>query len=134
MFYAPLILLFMLGFFGLLVLLFLLIMVGAVSYAFDKIGLHPAVVFVLFLACLIGGYINIPVRRMRNDRVITDRAVVSFFGLRFRVPVRVRPETVVAVNLNLKDLTALRAPVVSIGGAGTIDGIFLTGIIAVLLA
>jgi uncharacterized membrane protein len=36
--------------------------------------------------------------------------------------------------LNLKNLTALKAPVVSIGGAGTFDGIFLTGIIAVLLA
>lgn len=36
--------------------------------------------------------------------------------------------------LNLKNLAALRAPVVSIGGAGTFDGIFLTGIIAVLLA
>jgi uncharacterized membrane protein len=35
---------------------------------------------------------------------------------------------------NLKNLAALRAPVVSIGGAGTFDGIFLTGIIAVLLA
>jgi uncharacterized membrane protein len=36
--------------------------------------------------------------------------------------------------LNLKNLQALGAPVVSIGGAGTFDGIFLTGIIAVLLA
>jgi uncharacterized membrane protein len=36
--------------------------------------------------------------------------------------------------LNLKNLGQLRAPVVSIGGAGTFDGIFLTGIIAVLLA
>jgi uncharacterized membrane protein len=36
--------------------------------------------------------------------------------------------------LNLRNLAALRAPVVSIGGAGTFDGIFLTGIIAVLLA
>lgn len=36
--------------------------------------------------------------------------------------------------LNLKNLGELRAPVVSIGGAGTFDGIFLTGIIAVLLA
>jgi hypothetical protein len=49
MFYVPLIFLFMLGFFGLLVLLFLLIMVGAVSFAFDKIGLDPTVVFALFL-------------------------------------------------------------------------------------
>ena len=31
---------------------------------------------------------------------------------------------------NLGKLTGLRAPVVSIGGAGTFDGIFLTGILA----
>jgi uncharacterized membrane protein len=220
-FYAPLILVFMLAFFGLLVLLFLLIMVGAVSYAFDKIGLDPTVVFALFLACLIGSYINIPVHRLRNEAVLMDQ-VVSVFGFRFRIPTRARPETVVAVNvggaiipcliafyllattsyrfqaligiaivaaaskllarpvpgmgiampafippiiaalvglllapsqapmvaytsgtfgvligadlLNLQHLTMLRAPVVSIGGAGTFDGIFLTGIIAVLLA
>jgi uncharacterized membrane protein len=36
--------------------------------------------------------------------------------------------------LNLHRLTGLRAPVASIGGAGTFDGVFITGIIAVLLA
>jgi uncharacterized membrane protein len=36
--------------------------------------------------------------------------------------------------LHLDKLRYLRAPVVSIGGAGTFDGIFLSGIIAVLLA
>jgi uncharacterized membrane protein len=36
--------------------------------------------------------------------------------------------------LNLPSLRSLGAPVASIGGAGTFDGIFLTGIIAVLLA
>jgi uncharacterized membrane protein len=35
---------------------------------------------------------------------------------------------------NLGRLRDLRAPLVSIGGAGTFDGIFLTGILAVLLA
>ena len=34
---------------------------------------------------------------------------------------------------NLRGITKLGAPVVSIGGAGTFDGVFLTGIIAVLL-
>jgi uncharacterized membrane protein len=219
--FSPLILLFMLALFGLLILLFLLIMVGAISYAFDKIGLDPFAVFVLFLACLVGSYINIPVHRMRNEEVMMSQEV-SFFGFRFRVPSMARRETVLAVNvggaiipcliasyllamtsypfqaligvavvaavskllarpvpglgvampafippiiaalvalilapaqapmvayiagtfgvligadlLNLKNLTALRAPVVSIGGAGTFDGIFLTGIIAVLLA
>jgi uncharacterized membrane protein len=36
--------------------------------------------------------------------------------------------------LNLGKLRELGAPVASIGGAGTFDGIFLTGIVAVLLA
>jgi len=36
--------------------------------------------------------------------------------------------------LNFKKIKALGAPVASIGGAGTFDAIFLTGIIAVLLA
>jgi uncharacterized membrane protein len=36
--------------------------------------------------------------------------------------------------MNLGNLQGLGAPVASIGDAGTFDGIFLTGIIAVLLA
>ena len=36
--------------------------------------------------------------------------------------------------LRLKDIPKLGAPIASIGGAGTFDGIFFTGIIAVLLA
>jgi uncharacterized membrane protein len=36
--------------------------------------------------------------------------------------------------LNLDELGSLGAPIASIGGAGTFDGIFLTGIAAVLLA
>lgn len=36
--------------------------------------------------------------------------------------------------LNLPRTRSLRAPIVSIGGAGTFDGVFLTGLAAVLLA
>ncbi len=36
--------------------------------------------------------------------------------------------------VRLKDLKSLGAPVASIGGAGTFDGIFITGFVAVLLA
>jgi uncharacterized membrane protein len=36
--------------------------------------------------------------------------------------------------LNLGKIQGLQAPVASIGGAGTFDGVFLTGILAVLLA
>ncbi len=36
--------------------------------------------------------------------------------------------------LRLKDIRTMGAPIASIGGAGTFDGIFITGIVAVLLA
>jgi uncharacterized membrane protein len=36
--------------------------------------------------------------------------------------------------LRLKEIGQLGAPVASIGGAGTFDGVFLCGIIAVLLS
>ena len=39
-----------------------------------------------------------------------------------------------ADHTNLNKVRGLGAPVASIGGAGTFDGIFLTGILAVLLA
>jgi uncharacterized membrane protein len=221
MFYSPLIFLFMLGFFVLLVLLFTLIMIGAMSFAFDKIGVPPEIVFLLLLACLVGSYINIPLYRIQTENVMASQ-VVSFYGFHFRIPTASPRETVIAVNvggaiipclialyllattryplqaligiaivagvskllarpvpglgiampafippiaaalvaltlapaqgpmvayisgtfgvligadlLNFKNLPALRAPVVSIGGAGTFDGIFLTGIISVLLA
>jgi uncharacterized membrane protein len=43
--------------------------------------------------------------------------------------------TLIGADLaNLGNLRALGSPVASIGGAGTFDGIFLTGIVAVLLA
>ena len=47
------------------------------------------------------------------------------------------PEGGVLIGADLANLGRLRslgAPVASIGGAGTFDGIFLTGVIAVLLA
>ena len=43
--------------------------------------------------------------------------------------------TLIGADLaNLHLVQGLGAPVVSIGGAGTFDGVFLTGILAVLLA
>jgi uncharacterized membrane protein len=36
--------------------------------------------------------------------------------------------------MNLDRIRGLGAPIVSIGGAGTFDGIFTTGILAVMLA
>jgi uncharacterized membrane protein len=44
-------------------------------------------------------------------------------------------DTLIGADLsNLKVIPKLGAPIASIGGAGTFDGVFLSGIIAVLLA
>jgi uncharacterized membrane protein len=41
--------------------------------------------------------------------------------------------TLIGTDLTILGVVELGAPVVSIGGAGTFDGVFLSGLIAVLL-
>ncbi len=66
-------------------------------------------------------------------------AVITALVLAFRSPTVVAYiggtlGTLIGADLmNLDRITDLSAPVASIGGAGTFDGIFLTGILAVLL-
>ncbi|HZD01273.1 MAG TPA: DUF1614 domain-containing protein [Actinomycetes bacterium] len=209
-----------------LVVLFLvllgLVQVGALVYAYERIGIDRDWLFTLLAASIVGSVINLPVARLRDEVVVGPR-VVRFYGIRYLVPeVRERRETVIAVNvggalvpaavagylivrdglgtrallavgivgavsfllarpvqgvgivvpglvppvvaalaalviaepvapalayvsgvlgtlvgadlLNLPRIRRLGAPVASIGGAGTFDGIFLSGLIAVLIA
>jgi uncharacterized membrane protein len=96
-----------------------MIEIGVLRYAYEKIRIHRHYVFGLLLVSLLGSYVNIPITELPAERVLSDKEV-WFFGMRYVVPsVAQWPRTVVAVNL---------------GGAGTFDGVFLSGIIAVLLA
>jgi uncharacterized membrane protein len=204
--------------FGLLIL----IQIGLLSRAYSALGLDPRVVTLVLFGSLLGSYINLPLVRLPEERVVS-REVVEVFGVPFLAPVEVDwPGTVLAINvggavipillsfyllvryrlwvpglaaaaivafvvhrlatpvpgvgisvptfvppllaaavalllsrrfaaplayiggclgvligadlLNLGLLRSLGAPVASIGGAGTFDGVFLTGVIAVLLA
>jgi uncharacterized membrane protein len=214
------------AFFSILVALFIglvvLIQIGALRYAYLRIGLSPAAAIMLLLGSLIGSYFNIPVAELPAQAVVSGREVI-YYGMRYAVPVVVQwPGTVIAVNvggaviptamslyllakysmwvegliatacitavcyafanpvpglgiaepvfvpalttaivalllsrrlaaplsyvggslgtligadlLNLDKVQGLGAPVASIGGAGTFDGIFLIGILAVLIA
>lgn len=201
---------------------FAMIQIGAIEYAYERIGIAPEHVFALLLLTLLGSYVNIPIFEVPSERVVSDQ-IVTYFGMRYVVPVvEARPRTIVAVNLggavipsllslylvvkngayipaaagiaivtvivhrlahpvpglgiavptlvppliaaaagsllsgscapcvayaagslgtligadllNLGKIQGLGAPIASIGGAGTFDGIFLTGIIAALLA
>jgi uncharacterized membrane protein len=220
--FPPVALPFLVGLLFLLGLVVVLIEVGVLSYAYEKIGVERRYVFAVLLLSLLGSYVNIPVAELPPERVLSNQ-VVDFFGMRYVVPeVREWPGTVVAVNvggaliptvlsfyllwkkklwargllaaavvaavaysiaqpvrgvgivvpifvpplvaagaalilarkaapvlayvggslgtlvgadlLNLGRIQGLGAPVASIGGAGTFDGIFMTGILAVLLA
>jgi uncharacterized membrane protein len=220
--FFPLALPLILFFFLLIVLLITVTEVGAIQYAYEKLGIDKRYVFGLFLLSLLGSYVNIPVAELPAERVLSNQEI-PVLGMGYVVPaVEEWHRTVIAINLggaviptllsvylllkngmvgqsvlatlmvsaivywmarpvvgvgivvptlvaplmataaalllaqssapavayiagtlgtvigadllNLGQIQGLRAPIVSIGGAGTFDGIFLTGIIAVLLA
>jgi uncharacterized membrane protein len=222
MHYFPLALPFLLILLFLFAFLILLIEIGILGYAYERIGVNRRYVFLLLFLSLIGSYVNIPVAELPAQEVHSGK-VVTFYGMRYVIPMVVDwPKTVIAVNLggavipaflslylmvkkrlfgrgllgvaivaavshfmahpvpgvgiaeptfipplltavvallisrefapplayisgslgtligadllNLGRVRGLGAPVASIGGAGTFDGIFLTGIVAVLLA
>ncbi len=207
---------------GIFIVLFILLVLGALRRAYLSLGVSPTTAMLLLLASLIGSYFNIPIVNLPGERVVSDQ-VIDFFGIQYTVPVvRHWPGTIIAVNVggaviptlmslyllftrdlwlkgaiaiaavalmlhwladpvpglgiavpvfipalttavvalilsrteaaplayiagslgtligadltNLDKVRGLCAPVASIGGAGTFDGIFLTGILAVLLA
>jgi uncharacterized membrane protein len=220
--YFPLALPFLLVLLFLFAFLILLIEIGILGYAYERIGVNRRYVFLLLFLSLIGSYVNIPVAELPAEQVHSGK-VVTFYGMRYMIPEVVDwQKTVIAVNLggavipaflslylmvkkrlfgrgllgvaivaavshfmahpvpgvgiaeptfipplvtaavallisreyapplayisgslgtligadllNLAKVRGLGAPVASIGGAGTFDGIFLTGIVAVLLA
>jgi uncharacterized membrane protein len=209
-------------FFAILVALAILIQIGLLRRVSAALGLDPFFALFLLFASLLGSYINLPLVRLPDERVVS-REVVEIMGVPFLAPVAVDwPGTILAINvggaviplmlsvylliryrlwglgliaiaavaffvhqmatpvpgvgiavptfappllaafvalilsrryagplayiggcigvlvgadlLNLGQLRSLGAPVASIGGAGTFDGVFLTGVIAVLLA
>jgi uncharacterized membrane protein len=205
-----------------LALLFALVTVDLIGYAYQRIGLSPNQAFTLLLASLLGSAINLPLLRLKGDSTVQE-SIVLVYGMPTRIPTLVEhTDTLIMVNLggaviptivairmlvqfhlyvpalvcvglvaaivhrlarpipgvgiglpalvapllaaastwlfpeapapalayvagtlgtligadllNLGRIQGLGAPVASIGGAGTFDGIFLTGILAVVLA
>jgi len=223
MFFHPLVLFMMMVFVVSVLVLFFVVQIGVISYAFDKIGIPSEALFSLLLLSWVGSWVNIPLARLPAAASGMEGVVVRVFGQRYVVPQWRHPHhTVLAVNvgdalvptflslylltqalaplrvvvataavtfltyrwarpvagigivvpmllpplsaalaalllvpqqaplaayvagtmgtliggdlLHIRQVTTLAAPVASIGGAGTFDGVFLTGIIAVLLA
>jgi uncharacterized membrane protein len=223
MIFPPLIFFLMVAFFLVAIIMLPFLLVGLIGEAFLRLGISPSLIFWLLILTLVGSLVNIPIYKFENRELLGEQ-VVSYFGMRFRVPRPERPQsTILALNvggaliplalslylitkidfglslpillvvvtvvvnrlarpvpgmgigvpglvpplvaalgalflcppelrapcayiastmgiligadlLNLGHIRQLGAPVASIGGAGTFDAIFLSGIIAVLLS
>ena len=91
------------GFFSILVVVFLIVLVmlqlGALRYAYLQLGVSPGVAMLLLAASLIGSYFNVPVTELPERHVLSGQ-VIDFYGMRYVVPVMVHtPGTVIAVNI-----------------------------------
>ena len=207
---------------ALVIVLFVVIEIGLIEAAYERLGLSHRAVSILLLAMIFGSYINLPIASV-PARGILHQQVIYYWGVPYVVPHLVRAgRTEIAINvggalvplcvsvwvlvrtrtyaraaiataivsgvvyhfatvepgvgigvptlvpgilaaliasvldrrrspaiafvagtlgcligadlLNLPKIGLMQAPVASIGGAGTFDGVFVSGLIAVLLA
>jgi uncharacterized membrane protein len=98
MIFPPLIFLLMLVFFFLALILLPFLMVGVIGEAFLRLGLSPTLMFWLLILTLLGSLVNIPVYTLRNPEVMVDQ-IVSYYGMRVRIPRGQAQQTVVGVNV-----------------------------------
>ena len=99
MFFPPLIILMMLAFFVVAVILLPFLLLGMIGEAFLRLGLSPGLIFWLLVLTLLGSLVNIPIYRFESQEIYDDQ-MVSYFGMRVRVPRMVRThQTVLAVNV-----------------------------------
>jgi uncharacterized membrane protein len=101
---------------GILGILVMTIAVHAVAEPVKGVGIALPVLFPPIVAALVGLILS---RRYAPPLAYVSGSLGTLIG---------------ADLLNMDKVQALGAPVASIGGAGTFDGIFLTGILSVLLA
>jgi len=84
---------------GIFVIVLLLIQLGALRYAYMRLGVGSGTALLLLFGSLIGSYFNIPVAQLPQERVVAAHEIY-FFGMRYAVPVVVQwPGTILAVNV-----------------------------------
>ena len=84
---------------GVLVALFILLWIGVLRRVYSALGLPPGAVVLILFASLLGSYVNLPLVRLPEQRVVT-REVVEIMGVPFLAPVAVNwPGTVLAINV-----------------------------------
>ena len=97
--FFPLTLPFVLFFFLLVSTLIVVIEIGILEYAYEKMGINRRYIFTLLLLSLLGSYVNIPVAELPEEPVLSGEQII-FFGMRYVIPfVYEWPRTIVAVNV-----------------------------------
>jgi uncharacterized membrane protein len=70
---------------GLFLLLFILIEINILRYAYTRLGVSSRTALLLLLASLLGSYINIPVYEFQSREVLSWKEV-SYYGVHYLVP------------------------------------------------
>src|SRR5439155_16832535 len=97
--FFPLTLPFVLLFFLLVSTLIVVVEIGLLEYAYEKMGINRRYIFTLLLLSLLGSYVNIPVAELPEEQVLSGEEII-FFGMRYVIPfVQEWPRTIVAVNV-----------------------------------
>lgn len=70
---------------GVFVFLLVLLQVGALRYAYMRIGFSAAGAMLVLLGSLVGGYFNIPLAQLPERHILSGHEV-TYFGMRYVVP------------------------------------------------
>jgi len=90
---------YLLAFLLLLALAFVVLRLGVIGFAFERLGLSRRLAFFTLLAALLGSWVNIPVAELPAQRVV-EPMVVPLFGMQYVIPyVAERGRTVIAINV-----------------------------------
>ena len=94
---------------ALLFVLFVLIQLGALRYAYMRLGVSSGTALLLLCGSLIGSYFNIPVTELPAHQLQAGREI-DFFGMRYVVPIVIEsPGTIIAVNVGGAVIPSLMA-------------------------
>ena len=86
-------------FVGVFLIMFILLVLGALRRAYLSLGVRPGTAMLLLFGSLIGSYFNIPIANLPDERIVSNN-VVEFFGMQYNMPmVEHWPGTIIAINV-----------------------------------
>ncbi len=82
-----------------IVFLLVLVQIGIITYAYEKLGIEGQYVLMILILSIIGSYINIPITEIDSEAPGKSRQIVVY-GIRYIIPdFRRMNKTIIAVNV-----------------------------------